>query len=72
MAGQEAGALYDRLAEAAQRLARGEDGTQKPLSLSASKLRRIATDRPRDLARHLDAAALERFGEAFAELIAEA
>ena len=72
LAGQEAGALYDRLAATTQRLARGEDGTQKPLSLSASKLRRIATDRPRDLARHLDAAALERFGEAFAELIAEA
>ncbi|HMM07762.1 MAG TPA: DNA helicase RecQ [Paracoccus solventivorans] len=72
LAGQEAGALYDRLAEAAQRLVRGEDGTQKPLSLAASKLRRIATDRPRDLARYLDAPALERFGAAFAELIAEA
>ena len=71
LAGQEAGALYDRLAEAAQRLARGEDGTQKPLSLPASKLRRIATDRPRDLARYLDASALERFGEVFAELIAQ-
>jgi len=71
LAGQEAGALYDRLAEAAQRLARGEDGTQKPLSLPASKLRRIATDRPRDLARYLDASALERFGEAFVELITE-
>lgn len=71
LAGQEAGALYDRLAEAAQRLARGEDGTQKPLSLPASKLRRIATDRPRDLARYLDASALERFGEAFVELITQ-
>ncbi|SHM32963.1 ATP-dependent DNA helicase RecQ [Paracoccus solventivorans] len=71
LAGQEAGALYDRLAEAAQRLARGEDGTQKPLSLPASNLRRIATDRPRELARYLDAPALERFGAAFAELIAE-
>ncbi|WP_415392302.1 DNA helicase RecQ [Paracoccus sp. SJTW-4] len=72
LAGQEAGALYDRLAEAAQRLVRGEDGTQKPLSLPAAKLRRIATDRPRELARYLDAPALERFGAAFAELIAEA
>ena len=71
LAGRASGALYDRLAEAAQRLARGEDGTEKPLSLTASQLRRIAEDRPRDLSRYLDAARLDRFGAAFAQEIAE-
>ena len=65
LAGRPSGELYDRLAEAQSRLGRGEDGTGKPLSVSTSALRRIAEDRPRDLARYLDAPRLERFGEAF-------
>ena len=65
------GAQLRAVAEAAQRLARGEDGTEKPLSLTASQLRRIAEDRPRDLSRYLDAARLDRFGAAFAQEIAE-
>ncbi|HWL57195.1 MAG TPA: DNA helicase RecQ [Paracoccus sp. (in: a-proteobacteria)] len=65
LAGRASGELYDRLAEAQSRLGRGEDGTGKPLSVSTSALRRIAEDRPRDLARYLDAPRLERFGEAF-------
>jgi len=65
LAGRASGELYDRLAEAQSRLGRGEDGTGKPLSVSTSLLRRIAEDRPRDLARYLDAPRLERFGEAF-------
>lgn len=65
LAGRASGALFDRLAEAQQRLARGEAGTEKPLSVSNSVLRRIAEDRPRDLARYLDPARLDRFGAAF-------
>ncbi|WP_415129609.1 DNA helicase RecQ [Paracoccus sp. (in: a-proteobacteria)] len=65
LAGQPAGALFDRLALAQDRLARGLDGTEKPLSISAGVLRRIARDRPRDLSRYLDSARLERFGAAF-------
>ncbi|SDK50986.1 DNA helicase RecQ [Paracoccus chinensis] len=71
LAGRASAALYDRLAETAQRLACGEDGTEKPLSLTASQLRRIAEDRPRDLSRYLDPARLDRFGAAFAQEIAE-
>ncbi|ARJ69584.1 DNA helicase RecQ [Paracoccus contaminans] len=69
LAGGDAGALYDRLEAAARDLARGTDGTGKPLSLSPSLLRRIAQDRPADLGRYLDGARLDRFGAAFAEAI---
>ena len=65
LAGRAAGGLYDRLEVAARDLVRGVDGTEKPLSLSASVLRRIAQDRPRDLDRYLDEPRLERFGAAF-------
>ncbi|MBV0891042.1 DNA helicase RecQ [Paracoccus sp. Z118] len=65
LAGREAGALFDRLEAAARDLARGEDGTGKPLSLSASLIRRIAQDRPGDLSRYLGPAQLDRFGAAF-------
>ncbi|AGT07437.1 DNA helicase RecQ [Paracoccus aminophilus] len=70
LAGSAAGELFDRLLEAQNRLLRGTDGTEKPLSVSTSVLRRIAEDRPRDLARYLDPARFDRFGEAFAEEIA--
>lgn len=69
MAGRPSGELFDRLQDVQQRLARGVDGTEKPLSVSTSSLRRIAEDRPRDLSRYLDPARLDRFGEAFAEEI---
>ena len=71
LAGRDAGALYDRLTELARDLARGADGTEKPLSLTPSLLRRIATDRPGDLSRYLDAPRLDRFGAAFAAEISE-
>lgn len=71
LAGRDAGALYDRLTEVARGLARGADGTEKPLSLTPSLLRRIATDRPGDLSRYLDAPRLDRFGAAFAAEISE-
>ena len=64
----EEGAALDA---AQRRLARGEDGTEKPLSVGNATLRRIAQDRPRDLSRYLDAPRLDRFGPAFAVEIAE-
>ena len=70
LAGQPAADIFDRLAEAQLRLMRGEDGIEKPLSLSQSVLRRIAEARPTSLADldrvgDLGAAKLERFGTAF-------
>lgn len=70
LAGSAAGDLYDRLAQAQTRLARGEDGSDKPLSVTSGVLRRIAQDRPRDLSRYLDAARLDRFRDAFMAEIA--
>ena len=66
LAGRAAGDLFDRLEAAARDLSRGADGTEKPLSVGNSLLRRIAEDRPRDLSRYLDAPRLDRFGPAFA------
>ena len=76
LAGQPAGALYDRLSEAVARLARGEDGTHRPLSCSPAALRRIARAQPRTLdalerAGNLDAARLDRFGVAMLAVIEE-
>ena len=72
LAGRAAGDLFDRLSQAQLRLGRGADGTEKPLSVTTSVLRRIAEDRPRDLTRYLDAPRLDRFGPAFlAEIEAE-
>ncbi|QFQ87832.1 DNA helicase RecQ [Paracoccus kondratievae] len=70
LAGRPSGQLFDRLAQAQVRLMRGVDGTEKPLSVGNSALRRIAEDRPRDLSRYLDPARLDRFGAAFAAEIA--
>ncbi|MDH2328229.1 DNA helicase RecQ [Cereibacter sp. SYSU M97828] len=76
LAGRDAGAVFDRLAEEHVRLMRGEDGTGKPLSLSQTELRRIAEARPATLT-DLDRVAalgpqkIERFGEAFLSVIAE-
>jgi ATP-dependent DNA helicase RecQ len=75
LAGRDAGALFDRLAEVQLRLMRGEDGTGKPLSLSQSALRKIAEARPStlsdlDRAGDLGPAKLDRFGAAFLAAIA--
>lgn len=64
------GALYDALQEAQNALARGEMGTDKPLSCSNSTLRKIAEMRPDGadaLGRvsGMDAARMDRFGDAF-------
>ena len=75
LAGSEAGPLFDRLQEAAVALVRGEDGTAKSLSLTASTLRHVAERRPgteADLARlpGMDDARAERFGPAFLDILA--
>ncbi|MFD1340969.1 DNA helicase RecQ [Litorisediminicola beolgyonensis] len=72
LAGREAGSLFDRLLEAQAALARGPDGTDKPLSCSASQLARIAEHRPGDtqaLALYLDTRRVERFGDAFLKVL---
>ncbi len=74
LAGRDAGALFDRLAETQMRLARGEDGTEKPLSCSTGQLKRIAEARPANreaMGRIIDDARLDRFGPAFLAAIAE-
>jgi ATP-dependent DNA helicase RecQ len=70
LAGRESGPLFDRLQAVQVQLARGEDGTAKPLSCTASTLRAIAERRPasaEDLARlpGMDEARVDRFGTAF-------
>jgi ATP-dependent DNA helicase RecQ len=77
LAGSEAGPLFDRLQAIQLRLARGADGTGKPLSCSHSTLRRIAERRPSteaDLARipGMGETKVARFGAAFLAAIAEA
>ncbi|EGJ22862.1 DNA helicase RecQ [Cereibacter sphaeroides] len=77
LAGRGAAELFDRLAEAQVALMRGEDGTGKPLSLPQSTLRRIAEARPTTLADldrvgDLGAQKIERFGEAFLDVLREA
>jgi ATP-dependent DNA helicase RecQ len=77
LAGCDAGALYDRLEKAAQRLARGEDGTGKPMSCPPATLRHVAERRPgslEDLARMpgMNEARAERFGDAFLDAISRA
>ena len=70
LAGRPAGGLFDRLAETQLRLARGEDGTGKPMSCTQAELRRIAEAQPSTLS-ELDRVAslgpqkLDRFGPAF-------
>ena len=76
LAGRDAGQVYDRLAEVQVRLQKGEMGTGKPLSLSSSALRKIAEARPStlsDLDRvgDLGPQKIERFGEAFLEVLRE-
>ncbi len=74
LAGRDSGALYDRLAAEQLRLARGEDGIGKLMSLSPSALRRIAEARPGtldelDRVGDLGPQKLDRFGAAFLEIL---
>jgi ATP-dependent DNA helicase RecQ len=75
LAGREEGTLFDRLQAAQATLVRGPDGRDKPLSLNASALARIAAQHPRDLQgieRIVGPRAAERFGEAFLDVLREA
>ncbi len=70
LAGRPAGDLFDRLSAAGLALARGTDGTAKPLSCGTAILRRIAERRPDSLADlgripGMDAPRMDRFGDAF-------
>ncbi len=72
LAGRAAGEIYDRLLAAQARLARGEDGTGKPMSCSAALLAKVAAlspDTSDQIERLLGARLSERFGAAFAEVI---
>ncbi|QFT64835.1 DNA helicase RecQ [Roseivivax sp. THAF30] len=72
LAGRGAGSLYDRLLATQADLTRGADGTEKPLSCSASQLAKIAEARPSGesaLSRFLDERRMERFGPAFLSVL---
>lgn len=73
-AGRNEGTVYDQLLEAQANLVRGECGTEKPMSCSASLLAKIAEVKPRDsvsVSRILGERRAERFGQAFLTIIAE-
>ena len=75
LAGQDAGAIYDQLLAVQAELARGADGTDKPLSCSASQLARVAQLRGGDdaaLERLLGDRKAERFGPAFLDVLRDA
>jgi ATP-dependent DNA helicase RecQ len=72
LAGRAAGSLYDQLLATQADLSRGECGTLKPLSCSASQLAKIADRRPTEeygLAQVLDDKRMERFGDAFLDIL---
>ena len=74
LAGRDAGQVFDRLAEVQLTLARGADGTGKPLSCSSSTLRHIAEQRPSTLSdldriTGMGGPKTERFGAAFLEVL---
>jgi ATP-dependent DNA helicase RecQ len=72
LAGRDAGDVYDQLLQAQADLARGEAGTDKPLSCSASLLAKVAQLRQADdsaLVRILGERRAERFGPAFREVL---
>ncbi|MEX0369783.1 MAG: DNA helicase RecQ [Tateyamaria sp.] len=72
LAGHTAGSIYDQLLAVQAELARGADGTDKPLSCSASQLAKVAQLRPGDdagLERLLGDRKAERFGPAFLDVL---
>ena len=75
LAGQDAGAIFDRLMQAQTRLKNGENGLEKPVSCSSSLIAKIAELKPKDeatLGRLLGERRAERFAGAFLEVLAEA
>jgi ATP-dependent DNA helicase RecQ len=76
LAGTDAGAVFDRLAEVQLALSRGQDGTGKYLSCTHSTLRQIAEARPSTLSeldriQGMGEQKIERFGQAFLDVIRE-
>ncbi|MDJ1015123.1 MAG: DNA helicase RecQ [Paracoccaceae bacterium] len=74
LAGRESGALYDRLLAVQAELSRGEEGTDKLMSCSASLLARLASmarAERSDVDRLLGERLSERFGEAFTRILSE-
>ncbi|WP_425044489.1 DNA helicase RecQ [Primorskyibacter sp. S87] len=72
LAGRAGGSVYDQLLEVQAELTRGTDGIDKPLSCSATQLAKVAQLRPGDeqgLKRVLDKRRVERFGEAFLDVL---
>ena len=72
LAGRSEGTLYDRLLEVQADLTRGPNGTEKPLSCSASLLAKVASTKPRDTAaleRLIGVKYAERFGPAFLDVL---
>ncbi|WP_370311462.1 DNA helicase RecQ [Sagittula sp.] len=72
VAARGAGSVYDALLECQARLVRGEDGTEKPLSCTASSLAKLAEARPDSEAgieRLLGDKRAERFGAAFLDVL---
>ena len=72
LAGREAGNVYDQLLQIQADLTRGEAGTDKPLSCSASLLAKVAQLRNADetaLERLLGDRRAERFGTAFLDVL---
>jgi len=72
LAGRDAGAIYDRLLDAQGTLARGSDGTGKPMSCSASLLAKVASAKPADISameRLLGDKKALRFGAAFLDVL---
>ncbi|TNF65281.1 MAG: ATP-dependent DNA helicase RecQ, partial [Rhodobacteraceae bacterium] len=75
LAGRAAGSLYDQLLAVQADLARGTDGTDKPLSCSAALLAKVAELRPADagaMERLLGDRRAERFGAAFLDVLRQA
>jgi ATP-dependent DNA helicase RecQ len=74
LAASGAGEVYDALMAAQADLTRGEDGTEKPLSCTASQLANLVEKRPArqdDLIRLLGDKRAERFGVAFWAVLQE-
>jgi len=72
LAGRGEGALYDRLLAVQAELARGDDGTGKPMQCPAGVLARVSRQKPRDMSeleRLIGARHAERFGAAFLRIL---
>ncbi|MEE4188066.1 MAG: RQC domain-containing protein, partial [Roseobacter sp.] len=75
LAGKSAGSVYDRLLAVQAELARGEDGTCKPLTCSSSQLAKVAqlpNADARMLEKLLGDRRAERFGPAFLDVLSTA